>query len=126
MKLQRIRYLLVFFLAVFVVNGVAAATRACTLSQVRHEHSAAQRLQAAPDPTCPEAAATPCVAHCVQEAKSAEQKVPVVADSPAAFIAPPLVLSHASFPRVQAMLPVALSQPVVGPPLTILFGNLRN
>lgn len=126
MRLQRIRYLLVFFLAMFVVNGVAAATRACTLSQVRHQHGAAQRLQAAPDPTCPEAAATPCVVHCVQEAKSAEQKVPVVADSPAAFIAPPLDLRHASFPPVQAILPVALSQPIVGPPLTILFGHLRN
>ncbi|UCG95954.1 MAG: hypothetical protein JSW31_09930 [Burkholderiales bacterium] len=124
MRLKRIRWLIVFIVAMFTVNGVAAAARACTLSQVRHEHSTLQWQQAKVDATCPEAAATPCVSHCVQEAKSGEQKAPV--DSPPAVIAPPLALTQATFPPVQSPLHVASSDLIVGPSLTILFGNLRN
>ncbi len=124
MKLKRIRWLIVFFLAMFTVNGIAAAARACTLSQVRHEHSALLLQQAAADASCPEAAATVCATHCVQEAKSAEQKAPV--DSPPAVIAPPLVLTYAAFPPMQSPLHGVSSDLIVGPSLTILFGNLRN
>lgn len=125
MRIQRIRRLLIFFLAMFMFNSVAAATRACTLSQVRHEHSALQLLDAKIDRTCPEAAATLCVTHCVQEAKSAEVKAPV--DSPpAAAMAPLAAFSYATLRPQPARLPVAITHLVVGPPLTILFGNLRN
>lgn len=124
MRLRSLRWLIVFFLAMFTVNGIAAVTRACTLSQVRHEHSTIQWQQAKVDATCPEAAAMLCVSHCVQEAKSGEQKAPV--DSPPAVIAPPLALTYATFPPVQSPLHVVSSDLVVSPSLTILFGNLRN
>lgn len=124
MKLRRFRCLIVFFLAMFAMNGIAAAARACTLSQVRHEHSVNQILHVEVEPSCPEAAATLCSTHCVQEAKSGEQKAP--ADTPVALIAPPPALTYATFPRVQSTLHVASSNLIVGPPLTILFGHLRN
>ena len=125
MRIQRIRRLLIFFLAMFMLNSVAAAARACTLSQVRHEHSAAQLLEARIDRTCPEATATLCVTHCVVEAKSAEVKAPV--DSPpVGAIAPLLTFSYGTLRPQPARLPVAITHLVVGPRLTILFGNLRN
>ncbi len=125
MRLQRVRALLIFFLAMFMVNSVAAVTRACTLSQVRHEHSALQLLSAEIDRNCPEAAATLCAIHCVQEAKSAEVKAP--ADlPPATAMAPLSAASYAGLRPEPARLPVAITHFVVGPRLTILFGHLRN
>jgi hypothetical protein len=123
MRLQRIRCLLVFVLALFMVNSVAAAARACTLTQVRHEHSTIQLLQASVERACPEATATLCGTHCLQEAKSAEVKAPV--DSPAALIAPLFTFIHSTVRPEPAHLPVAIAQVIVGPSLTILFGNLR-
>jgi len=124
MKVRRSRWLIALFVALFAVHGIAAAARACTLSEVRHEHGTQLLQEVAVDPTCPEDTATPCTTHCVQEAKSGEQRAPV--DSPPAVIAPPLALRYATFPRVQQhTVHVASSDPVVGPPLTILFGNLR-
>lgn len=123
MRIQRTRSLLVFFLALFMLNSVAAAARACTLSAVRHQHTSIQLQQDEVDRSCPEAAATLCVTHCVQEAKSGEQKVP--ADSPPAPMAPLLTFVYEAFRPEPTCLLVASSLLIVGPPLTILFGHLR-
>lgn len=124
MKLRRYRWVLLLVMALFMVNNVGAAARACLLTAAAHEHVSIRVQAPADDPSCPEAVATPCGMHCVQDAKATEQKAP--ADAPVAAFAPPLAYVLPSFRPVPARLPVAVSPVVVGPPLTILFGNLRN
>ncbi len=112
----------------FLANGAAAAARACTVDLAGQEHAALQARDASGDEhLCPEAdSATRCLAHCTQGLKSTEQKL--VADHPAPVLfAPPFIVLHVAFRPEQAALVLASAPPpIVGPPLTILFRNLRN
>ncbi len=125
MGMRRFRYLLVFLVAIFTVNSIAAAARACTFSQVRAEHTAIQLRDAGGDElNCSESDfATGCVTHCAQDARSGEQKAP--ADLPLPAFAPPSTVVYFSSRPAPIPLPVASSQLIVGPSLTILFGHLR-
>ena len=120
------RYLALFLAAMFFANNVAAAIRACIADAAMQEHAAAMvDAAAASHPLCPQQDESgPCLTHYAESYQGDEQKawagfpgvapVPVVAALPAIVHAKPKDRFYASAP------------PVVGPPLTILFGNFRN
>jgi len=125
MKPARIRYLLFIFAAMFLANNAVASARACMVQLAAQEHTAIQVLDSGGDEhLCPEAdSAANCLAHCTQSYKSDQQRYSF--DAPAVAVAPPLSLHRAWFPIKPRRLVIAPAPPVVGPPLTILFGNLR-
>jgi len=125
MRSGRIRYLLAFFAAMFVANNAVASARACMVQMAAQEHTAIQVLYSGGDEhLCPEAdSAANCLAHCTQSYKSDQQNLSF--DAPAIVFASPLSLHRAGFPVRPRSLDLAVAPPVVGPPLTILFGNLR-
>ena len=124
MKQTRIRYLLIVFAALFLVNSTMAAARACVAGLAATEHTTTRVVSDCDGPPCAEAAtAVHYLVDCTHCYKSDEQSV--FLDTPALAIAPPLPLHRVWFlpePRQPVIASVA---PVVGPPLTILFGNLR-
>ncbi len=127
MKSVLARCWVVLVAAMFLANGAAAAARACTLNLAGQEHAPLQARDAGGDELlCPEAdTATRCLEHCTQGYKSTEQKLAADIPAPVLF-APPFTVIHAAFRPAQVPLVVATAPPIVGPPLTILFRNLRN
>ena len=125
MRPGRIRYLIVFFAAMFLANNAVASARACTVGPAAQEHTAIQVLDSSGDGhLCPDAgSADDSVAHCTQSYKSDQQNFSF--DVPAVVFAPPLSVHRAWVPIEPRRLVIASAPPVVGPPLTILFGNLR-
>jgi len=125
MKPARIRYLLIIFAAMFLANNAAASARACMVQLAAQEHTAIRIFDTSSDKhLCPEAdSAANCLVHCTQSYKSDQQRVSF--DAPAVAVAPPLSLHRAWIPIEPRRLVIAWAPPVVGPPLTILFGNLR-
>ena len=126
MKLARIRYLVVFFAAMFFANNALAIARACMVELAAPEHTAIRMLNSGGDEhVCPEAdSAANCLAHCTQSYKGEQQRLSF--DAPTIAIAPPLSLHRVWFQAEPRRLVMASAIPVVGPPLTILFRNLRN
>lgn len=125
MRPGRIRYLIVFFAAMFLANNAMASARACMVQLAAQEHTAIRSFNSGGDEhLCPEAdSAANCLAHCTQSYKSDEQRY--FFDAPAVAVAPPLLLHRAWFPVGPRRLVIASAPTVVGTPLTILFGNLR-
>lgn len=126
MRIKRIRWLLAIFVAMFFANNVAAAARACVLPFMSEDHAAIQTLDARGiEHLCPDAdEATRCLAHCTQGLKSGEQGLS--ADVPLPAFAPGPALLYFSSPPGQSATVIAAAPAFVGPPLTILFRNLRN
>ncbi len=127
MKPVRIRYLLVFFAAMFLANNAVASVRACMVQFTAQEHTAIRVLDSSSDTNlCPEAdSETNCLVHCTKSFKGDEQKVSFDVP-PATALAPPPTLHRVWFPVAPRRLVYASAPPVAGPPLTILFRNLRN
>lgn len=125
MKLARIRYLLIFFAVMFLANNTVAAARACLVELAGPEHAAIQAAGAdGQEHLCPVSDdAARCLTHCTQSYKNDEQKL-FWSDIPGVAVAPaPSVIRIWFRPGPVVTLPVSL--PPIGPPLTILFGNLR-
>lgn len=110
----------------FLGNNAVAAARACMVELGAQEHTAIRVLDSGGDEhACPEAdSAANCLAHCTQSYKSDQQNLSF--DVPAVIIAPPPSVHRAWFPVEPERLVIASAALVVGPPLTILFRNLRN
>jgi len=125
MRPGRIRYSIVFFAAMFLANNAVASARACTVGPAAQEHTAIQVLDSSGDGhLCPDAgSADDSIAHCTQSYKSDIQNLSF--DTPAPAVAPPLLLHRVGGPVGPRLLVLASGPPIVGPPLTILFGNLR-
>lgn len=126
MKLARLRYLVVFFAALFVMNNALAVARACMVELAAPEHTAIRVLNSSGDEhVCPESDnAANCLTHCTQSYKGEQQRLSF--DAPTMAAAPPLSLPRIWFQAEPSRLVLASAAPVVGPPLTILFHNLRN
>ena len=126
MKQARIRYLLIFFAALFLANNAMAAARACMVQLPAHQNSAIQVVDSGGDaPLCPEADTTShYLVNCAQSYNSDVQSFSF--DTSAVAIAPPPPPHRIWFPAEPGLLVLALAQPVFARPLTILFGNLRN
>ena len=116
--------MLAFFLAMFLGNSATAAARACALLSMGEDQPSIQALEARGIVhLCPEAdGAIRLSVHCAQGFKGSEQGPP--ADAFLAFAPAPAVL-HVSAPAGQSAVGIAAPD-FVGPPLTILFRNLRN
>jgi hypothetical protein len=125
MRPARIRYLIVFFAAMFLANTAVASARACMVQLAAQEHTSIRSLDSSGDEhLCPEAdSAANCLTHCTQSYKSDQQNLSF--DAPAIAFAPPPLVHRAWVPIEPRRLVLASAPPVVGPPLTILFGNLR-
>jgi hypothetical protein len=126
MRLRGKRWLLGCCAVALVANHAMAAMRACTSDLLGGEHGAIQRLEAQGSThVCTETTdATQCLPHCAQSAKSTEPNIPT--DVPTLVIGTSdiVVLVSQGF---STPAPAAVSTPpAVGPPLTILFRNLRN
>ena len=118
------QYLVVFFAAMFLANNAVAGARACMVALAAEEHTAIQALDSGGEHLCPEAdSAANCLTHCTQSYKSDQQNLSF--DAPAIAVAPPFSLHRAWVPIEPRRLVIASAPPIVGPPLTILFGNLR-
>jgi hypothetical protein len=117
---------MVFFAAMFVMNNALAAARACMVELAAPEHTAIRVLNSSGDEhLCPEAdSAADCLTHCTQSYKGEQQRLSF--DAPTIAVAPPLSLHRAWYPVAPRRLVMASAPPVIGPPLTILFRNLRN
>ena len=119
------RYLVIFFAALFLANNAVAAARAYAMVLATQEHFAIQALVADCDEhSCPAAdSSANCIAQCTQSYKNDEQKVSF--DIPAFSIAAPVPPHRLWLPAEPGTLVIAPVPPVLGPPLIILFGNLR-
>ena len=120
------RWFLGLCAAMLIGNNAVAAVRACSLELTGSEHLAIHPREAQADRhVCPDSDdANRCLAHCTQSAKTTEPNVS--SDVPMPVVAP-LASDVFVFFRHTAEVVVAVDPPrVVGPPLTILFRNLRN
>ena len=126
MKSKRLRFLLTFFAAMFLANNVAVAAGAFITGLSGHDVAAAQTLNATgighlksvdDDQAL-------CLAHCVQSYQNHEQELATNAFK-VAFL-PALFVPCFSADIKLAASVVALAPQAAGPPLTILFRNLRN
>jgi hypothetical protein len=118
------RFLTLFLAAMFFANNATAAVRACVADLARSQHLAVRTLVAEANkrPCPPSEDAGPCLTHYTQTYQIDEQQA--WADfTPLAPVAAPL---HASFQPKPKRVVLASAPPIVGPPLTILFGNFRN
>lgn len=115
------RYVAMFLAAMLFANNAVAAVRAC-VAMPQHNGAA---TAAGMDPACPQSDRTgPCLKHYAQNYQSDETRL-WVAFPPLAF-APVNAVAQVSFQSPPQRLVLASASPIVGPPLTILFGNLRN
>ncbi|HEX9661754.1 MAG TPA: hypothetical protein VGB27_05670 [Candidatus Binatia bacterium] len=125
MKLARIRYLLIVFAAIFLANNAVAAARACVLEPATQAHGAIQTPDTGGDARlCLDADGTAnCLAHYTQSYKNDEPQFSF--DAPPFVVAPAPSPHRAWFRAEPRLLVIASAPPVVGPSLTILFGNFR-
>jgi len=125
MKLTRIRSLLIIFLvAVFLADNAVAAASENIIQQVTPAQTGTQTFDTGDGQPCRDADnAANCWAYCAQSYQAAEPTASVNAT-------PSLVIPAPSSYRVRwqtkpTQLAVVTAPPVVGPTLTILFGNFR-
>jgi hypothetical protein len=126
MRVKRIRYLIAFVVAMFVANNVAAAAYAC-IAAVKGVNLAAVRALDSSSAKHTEAASTDtesCLTHCAQGDEIQQQDLAAAVYAP---VSVPGLPSPRLVARIKPTAPVlALAPRVIGPPLTILFHNLRN
>ena len=126
MKQTRIRFLTFAFAAVFLANGAMAAALACMVDLALHEHTATRVHDCGGDaPTCAKAETSAHYLVDGNRSHKADEKA-VSFDPPAVAIESPLWLRRALLPIPPSLPVIASAPPVVGPPPTILFGNIRS
>ena len=120
------RYLISFLAAMFFASNAAAAVRACIADVGTQEHVAisAPAAAGAETPCPPTDDAGPCLTHYAQSYQGDEQKF--WANFPPVVLAPVFGVIHVAYQAKPRLLVMASAPPIVGPPLTILFGNFRN
>lgn len=120
------RYLTYFLAAMFIASNASAAARACVVNLAGQEHAAVRALDAEGDEhLCPQSDdASGCLTHCTQSYKNDQQQFS--ADVPPLVLAPAPAVFHAPVQAAPKLVVLALAPHIVGPPLTILYGNFRN
>ena len=118
-----------FFLALFFANNAGAALRACIADAAMHEHGAAAISAMVTDHApCPQYRGTgPCLKHFAQSYPgypSGEQWLG--ASLAQQVLAPVIAIVQPSIQARPKIIAAAEAPPSVGPPRTILFGNLRH
>lgn len=124
MKIRKTRWLAFFCAAMLVASNAMAAAHLCVVERAVPQHQTTQmELEDGQQDVCPDATGTSIDPNsCAQAQKGDNQKFS--SDAPALVIAPPTFIPRAWFPPVTTLVPASYQTPV-GPPPTILFGNLR-
>ena len=126
MKSGRMRFLLTLVAAMFLANNVAVAARAFITGLSGQDIVAVQALDATGvghlKPADDDEAL--CLAHCAKSYQNHEQELATNAFK-IAFL-PALLVPYSSVAITPAASLVALAPQAAGPPLKILFRNLRN
>ncbi len=126
MRSKRIRFLLIFVAAMFLANNVAVAARSFITGLSGQDSVVVQALDATGvgylQPVDDDQAL--CLTHCAQSYQNHEQELATNAFK-VAFL-PALFVPYFSVEIKPAASVVALTPQAAGPPLTILFRNLRN
>jgi len=126
MRSKRIRFLLTFVAAMLLANNAAVAARAFITGLSGQDIVAVQALDATGVghlmPVDDEA--TLCLTHCVQNYKNHERELATNAFK--VVFLPALFVPYSAVEIKPAASLVALAPQAAGPPLTILFHNLRN
>lgn len=126
MRFKRIRFLLTLVAAMFLANNVAVAARVFMTGLSGQDSVAVQALDATGaghlKPVGDDEAL--CLAHCVQSYSNHEQELATYAFKVA--FSPTLAVPCFPVAIKPAAPVVALAPQAAGPPLTILFHNLRN
>jgi len=124
MRSKKIRYLISFLVAMFVANNVAAAAYACITAINGRDAAAIRILESVKHAEQGPANGDSCRTHCAQgEVIQQQELAPAVnanVFAPAPLFAPLAI----KFKPAAAIL--SLAPQVIGPPLPILFHNLRN
>lgn len=124
MKLTRIRHLLIVVVAVLLANNIAAASTARVVQPVMPAHAGTEAFDAGGGQPCVDADSTAnCWAYCPQSYKIDEPAVSFNATPSTIAPVPPAYC--AGFRPKPRRLVIVSAPPVVGPSLTILFGNFR-
>ena len=120
------RYLTFLLAAMFFASNAIAAARAYVVQPTGQEHAAMRALDAEGDgnPCQQSNNAARCLTHCTQIYKNHEQQFS--AEVPPLVLAPAPAVFHAPLQPTPKLVVLALAPHIVGPPLTILFGNFRN
>jgi len=107
-------------------SNVAAAVRACVVDLATPEHAAVSApAPAGSEPQCPPTDdGRPCLKHYAQSYQNDEQ--PFSLDVPSVALDPALTVLYPFLKDEPKLLVAAAAPPIVGPALTILFGNFRN
>ncbi len=126
MKSGRIRFLLTLVAAMFLANNVAVAARTFITGLSGQDTAAVQMLDTTGAGHLKSADDNHalCITHCAQSYQNHEQELATNAFK-IAFL-PALFVSSFSVEIKPAGSVVALAPQAAGPPLTILFRNLRN
>lgn len=126
MKSGRIRFLLTLVVAMLLANNVAVAARAFITGLNGQDIAAVQALDATGVGHLKSADDDEalCLAHCAQSYQNHEQELATNAFK-VAFL-PALLVPYSSVAIKPAASLLALAPQAAGPPLTILFHNLRN
>ena len=125
MKLTRIRYLLIVFAAIFVASNAVAAGSVDIVEQVAPYYTGTQSFEARGGQPCLDTdGIANCWEYCAQSYQSDEPTVSFNANPSITVPAPsPHRVGFRAEPR---RFVIVSAPPVVGPSLTILFGNLRD
>ena len=126
MRFKRIRFLLTLVAAMFLANNVAVAARAFVTGLSGQDSVAVQALDATGVGHLKSADDDEalCLAHCAQSYQNHEQELATNAFK--VVFLPALFVPYSAVEIKPAASLVALAPQAAGPPLTILFHNLRN
>ncbi len=126
MKFGRMRFLLTLVVAMFLANNVAVAARAFTTGLSGQDSVAVQALDAAgiEHLKAVDYDVASCLAHCAQSHRNHEQQL--ATNTFEVTFLPALAAPCFSVDIKPAASVIALAPRAAGPPLTLLFRNLRN
>lgn len=125
-RFRRMRHLALFLAVLFFANNAAAGVLACVAGLAGQGQLAVHASDGmAGAPACPQSDESgPCLVHYAQSHPLDEQNT--WAGVATALLVPAQNLPRFAVPAQPKPLVLASAPPLVGPPLTILYGNFRN
>jgi hypothetical protein len=127
MKSGAVRYWFVLFAALIATSVVATATRAGTVERAGNESTASRVCDAGGEqhPCLDSDGAAHCIAHCAQTRSVSNDAQSIAGDASRLVPVLPAGVTRLRFRTQTRLLAIAPAAPAAGPPLTILFHNLR-
>ena len=125
-RFRRMRHLALFLAVLFFANNAAAGVLACVAGLAGQGRLAVHAVDGmAGAPACPESDESgPCLVHYAQSHQFDEQNT--WAGVATTLFIPARNLPRLAVPAQPKPIVLASAPPLVGPPLTILYGNFRH